>query len=212
MQSRGSWGARRGSASHDSLAKRVLVVHHSVTSGQGIDTFSEQAAHMRFIQQLHFDRGFSDIGYLGVVFQPFRRLRRSRAFVGRGHSALSRTIQRLIPAANPPNSGSIPVCVVGNFEHDRVRRGTKRRLIRIAKNVKREFGVTHVCGHRNINSTTCPGRNLQALVDDIARAAGLRIGDPRTLIQAHDEDEVLQTDAERFVTPFELGCFEDCNQ
>lgn len=180
MDSRSSWGARRTSPPKDNTPKRVMVIHHSAGAGQAIDTLSEQRAAMRAIQRFHMDtNGWQDIGYLGVVFQPYGRLSRARAFVGRGWDQDTHSIVRALPAAQTgANSGTIPICVVGNFEHEQLRRATRGRLVEIAKHVKREHGVTHLCGHRDFGGTACPGDNLYRWLPYIAGHAGLKLGRP----------------------------------
>lgn len=185
MNSRASWGARNTDPPRDGLTKRTLVIHHSAAFGRSMDTKAEQRATMRAWQAFHMDvNGFADIGYLAGVFQPAGRLRHSRAYVGRHDNQQARFIGNFTPAAQlNHNSGTIAVVVAGNFEVENLRRRTRSKLVRIARRCKRRFGVTHLAGHRDFartfddtTATACPGDNLYAALDGIARQVGLRRG------------------------------------
>jgi hypothetical protein len=185
MISRASWRARNTDPPRDRLSKRTLVIHHSAAFGLPIDRKAEQRATMRAWQVFHMDvNGWTDIGYLAGVFQPNGRLRRSRAYVGRHDNQGAKFIGNFNPAAQlNHNAGTIAVVVAGNFESERLRRGTRSKLVRIARECKRRFGVTHLAGHRDFarkfndtTATACPGDNLYAALDGIAREVGLRRG------------------------------------
>lgn len=185
MNSRASWGARDTHPPRDGVGKRTLVIHHSAAFGLRIDRKAEQRATMRAWQAFHMDvNGFADIGYLAGVFQPAGRLRHSRAYVGRHDNQQARFIGNFTPAAQlNHNSGTIAVVVAGNFEVENLRRRTRSKLVRIARRCKRRFGVTHLAGHRDFartfddtTATACPGDNLYAALDGIARQVGLRRG------------------------------------
>lgn len=179
MKSRKRWGARPTKPSQDYTAKKTFVVHHSAAFGRSIDTVKEQKAAMRLFQNYHMDNnGWDDIGYLGVVFQPNGRLRRSRAYVGRHNDQSATFIGRYLPAAQASaNSGTIPICVAGNFEVEGVKEDTIRKLVTLAKKCREEFGTTHLAGHgTDFGGTACPGDHLEAKLDEIAKRSGLKRG------------------------------------
>lgn len=171
MYPRSDWGARPPRQMEvDSVPKRTMVIHHSDFLGAAIQTRAQQREAMRGIQNYHMDHnGWSDIGYDIVVFQPEGPFRISRVYEGRPMWA--------VPAAQlGHNSGTIPVCVVGNFQIEGVKVRTLVRLEAIARNLVREHGITTVKGHRDFMSTDCPGdhlypyvKHLQAVVDAARR-------------------------------------------
>jgi hypothetical protein len=172
--SRKAWRARRPRTLTADGHKRELYIHHSAGTfggpAQSIDTAAEQAATMRAIQKFHMDeRGWSDIAYHYVVFQPYGTLKLARIFEGRPVSA--------VPAAQlGHNSGTVAVCVVDGGKGDRLKLSTKFQLIRLARSIAASKGVTGLGGHRDApgQSTECPGRYIYPALDEIARRAGLR--------------------------------------
>jgi hypothetical protein len=163
---RARWNARAPHlmVSQDQPAEAFL--HHSDdTSPERWDTFAEQAAHMRELQNFHMlTRGWSDIAYAYIVFQPYGKLTRARVFEGRDYHK--------VPAAQlGHNTGTLPICVVGNFERDGVKRNTRYVIEQL---IRKHPSVNTLGGHRDVVSTTCPGDHLYAEIPRIAKAAGVR--------------------------------------
>lgn len=162
------WGARPPKSLTMDGPKHTVFIHHSDGLGNAFTTKAEQRACMRSIQNYHMDHnGWNDIGYAFVVFQPEGSiLHHARVYDGRNVHA--------IPAAQlGHNTGTIPVCVVGNFQIERVQRVTKERLIEVVRNLKKEFGIHSIKGHRDVNQTDCPGDHLYPLVSEIRRTLAL---------------------------------------
>lgn len=136
----------------------ISYIHHTVTSGKP-RTKAQEKAHMRELQQIAFNRGFSDISYNFVIFPS------GRIYKGRGWGVVG---------AHTEGSNSVAhaFCFVGNFETDRPtakaleatadlhRRGVKNCYIKRTAPIK---------GHREAPgaATACPGRNLFSKLDDI---------------------------------------------
>jgi hypothetical protein len=170
---RSSWAPAVGGRGTPDGPKRELYIHHSAGTfggpAQSIDTGAEQEAVMRALDRFHtVDRGWAGIAYSYVVFQPYGRLRRARVFEGRGAG--------FIPAAQlGHNTGTIAVCVVDGGRGDELRPATRRALTRLARQLKREHGITRLGGHRDApgQSTECPGPYIYPALSRIARVAGL---------------------------------------
>lgn len=166
VYSRERWNARAPKLMTSQAAPTEAFIHHSDDIGASRwDTFAEQAEHMRGLQNFHMDtRGWSDIAYAYVVFQPYGKLTRARVFEGRDWHK--------VPAAQlGHNTGTLPICVVGDFERDGVKRNTRyvvEQILRVHPSVKM------LGGHRDVTPTTCPGAHLYAAVPVIAGAAGVR--------------------------------------
>lgn len=149
----------------DPAQKTQMFVHHSVGQGAAIDTLAEQAACMRQIEREHLAQGWAGIGYSFVVFQPHGKLRRARLFLGRGWSNL--------PAAQlNHNTGTIAVCVVGDFRYETVKNATISLLRAVAKE-GHAHGIKTLGGHRDVTATVCPGDHLYAQLDRIVKGSGL---------------------------------------
>jgi hypothetical protein len=151
---------------------REAFIHHTTNAAaEWVDNLTEQKAAMRATQDFHqLVRGWSDIGYAFVVFQPYGGLDNARVFQGR--------LTRWAPAAQANhNTGTVPICVFGNFQRDdEVKPETVTAVCRVIKWVERNHDGTLVSvgGHRDVGQTSCPGDALYAKVPEIARRTGLR--------------------------------------
>lgn len=174
ISKRRAWRARRGRGHTADGQKRELFFHHSAGTffgaAEGIDTWAEQAEVMRRMQNFHIDtRGWADISYNYVVFQPYGKLRQARIFEGRPVTT--------VPAAQlGHNTGTIAVVIVDGARGTKLKLSTKLQMIRLARKLKREHGITAMGGHRDApgQSTSCPGDYIYPALNEIARRARLR--------------------------------------
>jgi hypothetical protein len=137
-----------------------------------MDTFEEQCAAMRAIQRFHMDtRGWDDIGYNYVAFQPYGNRKYARIFEGRGWDD--------IPAAQEyHNTDTVACAVMGMFDglHE-LKDNTRWAITLLYKWVDRQVGGTMrtLGGHRDVVATSCPGDDLYRHIPTIARNANLRV-------------------------------------
>lgn len=167
IHSRAAWHARPMKASHalqNPDAVREVFVHHSASFGAKIDTFAEMVATMQQFQNFHMDgRGWADIGYHYVVFQPRGRFKRAVVFAGRPTN--------VVPAAQEGhNTNTVAICIV-QADPERLARNTVWRVGRLARRIK---SARRLRGHYEVVQTDCPGKVIRGRLDDIARIAGLR--------------------------------------
>ena len=167
IYSRVEWGARQAREMAEQGPPKESFLHHSDDpDGLKFNTLAKQKQKVRDIQNFHMDtREWSDIAYHFIVFQPvIGTAMRARAFEGRR--------LRFTPAAQlGHNTDTLAICVVGNYEHEDVRRNTRYAIEQI---IKRYPSVKTLGGHKDIVSTDCPGKNLYTEIPLIARAAGVR--------------------------------------
>ena len=175
---RADWGADesiiRGKPSY---ARRLVgaFVHH--TAGSSPASSEESAAILRAIQVYHVkSNGWKDIGYNFLV-DPF-----GQAFEGRAGG-----MQRNVIGAHVLgfNTGSVGVSLLGNFQKQDP---TPEALAALAELLAWRMDIGHVdplsqvgyfsggtvhtlravSGHRDANSTACPGQRLYTQLDTIA--------------------------------------------
>lgn len=136
----------------------TIVVHHSAL---------EWADGPRAIQRLHIlENQFADIGYHflidagGQVYEG-RPLNIRGAHTG-GH-----------------NTGTVGVCLLGNFEVTQPTQLQLNSLVSLASALKEPYSISHLTGHQGFqpNATLCPGENLWPLLPDLALQAGLAFGE-----------------------------------
>jgi len=160
-----NWGQRSPKCITDNPVgpNSTLFVHYSDSDGSGIDKKGEPRAAMRNIQNFHMDgRGWCDIAYSYVLIQQGGIFKRPLLFLGRGFHA--------VPASQEGfNTGNVSVCVVADG-NDRIKRSTYKALAWVARHCPAET----VKGHRDVNSTSCPGTYLYSKVPNLNKAAKRR--------------------------------------
>jgi hypothetical protein len=141
-----------------------VAIHHSVTSMKE-DSVEAEAQHMRYLQNLAFQRGFSDISYNHVLFPASGRVWKGRGFETVGaHDDGS-------------NTDYLGLVVVGNYETDKVTLTIATSIIdyiRFAEDAEHLPEHPVVYGHRDHDPTACPGANLYERIPDIRKAVGGR--------------------------------------
>jgi hypothetical protein len=166
IHKRDEWGARPIKDNHEMQdPARILEVfiHHSASFGRPIDTVGEQRSAMRAMQRFHQDdRGWADIAYHYVVFQPYGTMRRARIYEGRPLS--------VVPAAQlGHNVGTCAICIV-QADPERLKLNTRWRVGRLARRIE---SPRRLRGHYEVSPTECPGAVIRAQLGTIARIAGL---------------------------------------
>jgi len=150
---RSAWGARYGNGNAMAVPVSETYIHH--TAGPAP---RDEAAHMRELEAFHVNtRGWSGIAYSEVVFPS------GNVYEGRG---LGRTGAHTLDH----NSISHAWCFVGNFENDQPTDGALRACagrIRWAMGNGFVRPGSPIRGHRDVNQTACPGRNLYARLPEI---------------------------------------------
>jgi hypothetical protein len=171
LWTRDEWNARPPRQMAQNSKLREAFLHHTTDQfAEGINSLAEQKAAMKATQDFHMlVRGWSDISYAFVIFQPFGGLENARVFQGRE--------TKYVPAAQlGHNMGTVPICVYGNFERDDgVKPETITAVVQTIRWVERNHGgsLNKVGGHRDVVATSCPGNTLYAALPEIARRTGL---------------------------------------
>ena len=183
VKSRADWGADETIVRADPYyADRLLlaIVHH--TAGKAPATPDDSAALIRAIQLYHVEsNGWNDIGY-NLVVDPF-----GQAFEGRVGG-----VERNVVGAHAGgfNAGSCGIALLGNLERTTLTAEARAALVAL---LAWRLDVGHVdplgqptyvssgtprllravSGHRDVNSTACPGENLYAELDGMAGEAAV---------------------------------------
>lgn len=169
VYSRAEWGARSSGPLHaQPRAPREAFLHH--TAGpSGHRTLAAQKTAMREIQRFHMDsNGWSEIGYHFVVFQPFGNIPVARVFEARPWET--------IPAAQAHhNTGTLAVCVVGDFTREALKRNTRYALGLLLRSHGSARALKTVGGHGDVFGTECPGGGIRQWIPRIADAADLKV-------------------------------------
>lgn len=164
---RSRWKARAPRPMDPQGRPREAFIHATDTEdAHRVDRFTEQAAAMLAIQSFHMGvRGWSDIAYHFIIFQPYGKLERARVFQGRSIHA--------VPAAQEGhNTGTLALAVYGDGNADTMDRSTRYVIEQL---IRRFPTITTVGGHRDVVATECPGDKFYASIPRIARASGTKL-------------------------------------
>lgn len=172
LWTRTEWRAKRPRKMTEHQTLREVFIHHTDTAdAEALNSLAEQKAAMRGFQAFHQNvKRFADLGYAFVIFQPYGGLTNARVFQGR--------LTKFVPAGQlRHNTGTVPICVVGDFQgDDGVKDATITAIIQTIWHVQEHHNnsLVTVGGHRDVVATSCPGDTLYRKIPEIARKAGLR--------------------------------------
>jgi len=118
-----------------------VIVHHSA-SGSAVTTVEK-------IDRWHKDRGWSGIGYHYVIYPD-------------GSVNKGRHINKTGAHCRGHNTGSIGICVAGNFEIEPVTDTQKAGLFDLIEELLEKYQLSwfDVYGHRELGNSLCPGEAL----------------------------------------------------
>lgn len=161
--SRDGWGAAPPRAPFDPMAPERLTVHH--TAGAQPMTESDAVTEMRLIQRYHQNgRQWNDIGYHFVIDGA------GRVFQGRPENVVGAHVLNR-------NTGNVGISLMGNF-HDPAQDQPTAAQIDSLKLLGRWLVAAYaidprtLSGHRDFQSTDCPGERVYVLLEDIRRSIG----------------------------------------
>lgn len=160
------WGRApaRGDIARGPKRRKGVTLHHTVTECEGT-TMAAERAHMRYLQEIAFQRGFSDISYNHILFPKTGRIYRGRGF-------------RQVGAHNDGmNTDFLGLVVVGNFEEDAFPQKALQAVIEYIRKAEDKGHLPEhpvVFAHGDTDSTACPGKNVKKNMDTIRHAVGGR--------------------------------------
>ena len=128
-----------------------LVVHHTAypSSGIGGTSVAAQSRHVREIERWHLERGFLAIGYHFVI-SPTGRVFRGRP------------VDRMGAHVKGHNRGTVGICLMGDFEHERPTLASLAALAAVQSRLIPGGAGRPLRAHRDHSgqATLCPGRFL----------------------------------------------------
>jgi hypothetical protein len=166
---RSAWRARPPAAALELIRRPAIetFVHHEAATFTSLRAADEVAA-LLSIQRFHMStRGYRDIAY-SFAIAPSGRIYECRGWGKRGaHTGGART-----PRVDE-NSVAHGVVMIGNYDRQRPTPAALASLVWLIK-----YGRAHgwiapsapVLGHRDVDSTACPGRTLYAALPAVRRA------------------------------------------
>ena len=123
-----------GEFTDGNIPKRIIL-HHAAGNGT-VDQ----------IHQEHLDKGWIGIGYHYYVRKD------GNIYKGRPDCAIGAHCLGF-------NTNSLGICAEGNFMNETMSEVQKNALIELVSYLKGKYSITDVKGHKELNSTDCPGAN-----------------------------------------------------
>ena len=65
------------------------------------------------------------------------------------------------------NSVSLGICLEGNFEIEQPTDSQLKSLSELLQHLKQKYGNVQIVGHRDLNATACPGKNLYSKLGSV---------------------------------------------
>lgn len=65
------------------------------------------------------------------------------------------------------NSVSLGICLEGNFEIEQPTDNQLKSLSELLQHLKQKYGNVQIVGHRDLNATACPGKNLYSKLGSV---------------------------------------------
>ncbi|MFB7052155.1 peptidoglycan recognition protein family protein [Streptomyces vinaceus] len=198
------WGARAASESVVVLSNRPerIIVHHTATLN--VTDYSQQRAYAlaRAIQTYHMDaQGWIDTG------QHFTVSRGAYVMEGR-HSSLAelRTGKRQVRAAHcvGQNTVSIGIENEGTYMTEEPPAAQFAKLADLCAYICDQYGLSasEIYGHRDFNSTSCPGDRLYALLPSLRKAVATRLGTSLTEPASDPFQDLIDEAAAHALSPY----------
>ncbi|MFH7599003.1 peptidoglycan recognition family protein [Streptomyces racemochromogenes] len=174
----GGWGAREASEEVVVLDTRPerIIVHH--TASANVTDYSRERAHAlaRAIQTYHMDvQGWIDTG------QHFTVSRGAFVLEGRHHSLAALDAgDRLVRGAHCVGQNSVAIGIEneGTYTTAEPPAAQFSALADLCARVCRQYDVSpsEIYGHRDFNSTACPGDRLYAMLPQLRQDVARRLG------------------------------------
>lgn len=114
-----------------------IILHHAAAENCSAED----------IHRWHLNNGWSGAGYHFLVRKDGKIYR-------------LRPEDKVGSHAQGSNSDSIGICAEGNYDYEDMPEAQKKSLIELVNYLKDKYEITKVVGHRDVNNTSCPGKNF----------------------------------------------------
>ncbi|MEN0019663.1 MAG: peptidoglycan recognition family protein [Planctomycetota bacterium] len=156
--SRSEWAKFGPNRSLANLMTKItrLTIHHDGMQPFTSKSRSAAASRLESIRRSHAGSGWADIGYHYVI-DPAGRIWHARPESLQGAHVKSH------------NAGNIGIMVMGNYERQTPTRESVQALRAIVTDrmAAHRISKSRIHTHRELGSTACPGRSLQAAINDM---------------------------------------------
>lgn len=123
----------------------TIIIHHSASPAETTTT--------ELILEWHLARKFHTYGYHWMIDQ------KGTLFEGRSEDERG-------AHCDGHNTGSIGICLFGNFENEEPTHEALCTLEDLIGRLQRNYNIVYIKGHKDFEATFCPGKNLYSWMQD----------------------------------------------
>lgn len=138
-----------------------ITIHHEGNKANFDRSTPDVTRDLRLNQAAHRRLGYGDIAYHFMIDYA-GRLWEGRSLKYQGAHVSSR------------NPGNIGIVLLGNFEIQKPSDSQKATLVKLVAELRRFYGIgrRRIYGHRDLDSTLCPGRYLYTFMPTLKASTG----------------------------------------
>lgn len=159
---------------------KLIVVHH---------TASTRDMTVQEIHELHLNQGWAGMGY------HFYINKNGDVFRGRPEEMIG-------SHALNYNSSSVGVCLSGNFEEEQPTKEQLTSLAELLKYLKAKYSSARIVGHKDLNATACPGKNLYSQLGSVIANAISPKDEYVKVFLTNNKLSVVLENGSKFTFPF----------
>jgi N-acetylmuramoyl-L-alanine amidase CwlA len=100
------------------------------------------------------------------------------------------------------NSVSIGICCEGNFEIEQPTEKQLTSLSELIQYLKKKYGNIQVVGHRDLNATACPGKNLYSKLGSVIANSNTPKDEYVKVFMTNNKLSVVLENGDKFTFPF----------
>ena len=138
-----------------------ITIHHEGNQANYDRSIPDVTRDLRLDQAAHRRRGYGDIGY-HFMLDYAGRIWEGRPLKYQGAHVSSR------------NPGNLGIVLLGNFEIQKPSDAQKSALVKLVAECRRFYDISRrrIYGHRNLDATLCPGKNLYTFLPTLKASTG----------------------------------------
>ncbi len=138
-----------------------ITIHHEGNRVNYNRALPDVARDLRLDQAVHRRRGYGDIGYHFMIDYA------GRVWEGR-------SLKYLGAHVSSRNPGNIGIVLLGNFEIQKPSAAQQSALVKLVAACRKFYAISRrrIYGHRNLDATLCPGKNLYAFLPTLKASSG----------------------------------------
>ena len=100
------------------------------------------------------------------------------------------------------NSVSLGICCEGNFEIEQPTNEQLKSLSELIQYLKKKYGNVQVVGHRDLNATACPGKNLYSKLGSVIANANTPKDEYVKVFMSNNKLSVVLENGDKFTFQF----------